>query len=97
MLSYINKSLLIFTSGNDNTLDLTSPGVIPTRFSKIMNRISINLQMPLLLKYTGEERSILIKVTEAKSLNDIEEIVKDIPLVPRVGHQSYIYIALSKL
>lgn len=97
MLSYINIFLLIFTSDNDNTLDLTSPGVIPARFSKIMNRISVNLQMPLLLKYTGEERSILIKVTKAKSLNDIEEIVKDIPLVPRVGHQSYIYIALSKL
>ena len=62
-----------------------------------MNRISVNLQMPLLLKYTGEERSIFIKVTKAKSLNDIEEIVKDITLVPRVGHQSYIYIALSKL
>ncbi|RCI01704.1 hypothetical protein CU098_009908 [Rhizopus stolonifer] len=45
--------------GNDNTLDLVSPGVIPVRFAKV--------------------------------------IVKDIPLVSRVGLQSYIYIVLSKL
>ncbi|KAI8643145.1 hypothetical protein BD408DRAFT_442847 [Parasitella parasitica] len=83
--------------GNDNMLDLVFPGVIPVRFASIMKRISDDLQMPLSLKYTENERSILIKVIKAASLHDIEVIVKDIPLVPRVGLQSYLYIALSKL
>ncbi|KAI7892852.1 uncharacterized protein EV154DRAFT_503773 [Mucor mucedo] len=83
--------------GNDNTLDLVSPGTIPARFKSIIKRISVDLQIPLSLKYTRSERAILVKVIKATSLHDVEVIVKDIPLVPRVGLQSYIYIALSKL
>lgn len=94
---YINTFLLTSSSGNDNVLDLVSPGVIPVRFADTIKRVSVDLQMPLSLTYTRDERSILIKVIKATSLHDIEVIVKDIPLVPRVGLQSYVYIALSKL
>jgi hypothetical protein len=79
-------------------LDLVRPGVVVIRFASIRKRISVDLQTPLSLKYTRNERSILIKVIKAtSSLHDIEVIVKDIPLVSRAGLQSYIYIALSKL
>ncbi|KAG1448620.1 hypothetical protein G6F56_008890 [Rhizopus delemar] len=83
--------------GKNNTLDLTSPGAIPVHFAKAMTHLSSDLQLPLSLTYTTEERAILTKTIRAKSLNDIQGIVKDIRLVPRVGLQSYIYIALSKL
>lgn len=63
-------------------LDLVSPGVIPVRFASIGKQISVDLQIPLSLKYTKNERPILVKVIETTSLYDIEVIVKDIPQVP---------------
>lgn len=94
---YLLTPPFMFTSGKNNTLDLTSPGAIPVHFAKAMTHLSSDLQLPLSLTYTTEERAILTKTIRAKSLNDIQGIVKDIRLVPRVGLQSYIYIALSKL
>ena len=94
---YLLTPPFMFTSGKNNILDLTSPGAIPVRFAKAMTHISSDLQLPLSLTYTREERAILTKTIRAKSLNDIQDIVKNIQLVPRVGLQSYIYIALSKL
>lgn len=94
---YLLTPPFMFISGKNNILDLTSPGAIPVRFAKAMTRLSSDLQLPLSLTYTTEERAILTKTIRAKSLNDIQDIVKDIRLVPRAGLQSYIYIALSKL
>ncbi|KAG2198877.1 hypothetical protein INT47_010282 [Mucor saturninus] len=70
---YLLTPPFMFTSGQNNILDLTSPGAIPIRFAKAMIHLSSDLQLPLSLTYTTEERAILTKTIRAKSLIDIQD------------------------
>lgn len=74
-------------------MDLSSPGIIPVRFKKAMKEIVRDMDIPFKVVCTKEERMILIKVSVATSLEELESVVKSIVLVPRVGLQS----SLSKL
>lgn len=78
-------------------MDLVSPGLIPSRFEKEMKDIVRDLNIPLKLVCSREERAILIKASEAISLKQIETVIKSIMLVPRVGLKSYLFISLSKM
>ncbi|CAO0792965.1 unnamed protein product [Mucor circinelloides] len=69
-------------NGEGNILDLVSPGLIPSRFEKEMKDIVRDLNIPLKLVCSREERAILIKASEAISLKQIETVIKSIMLVP---------------
>ncbi|KAL9551525.1 hypothetical protein MBANPS3_004222 [Mucor bainieri] len=84
-------------SGSHNTLDLASPGSIPKRFKGEIQKISKKLGSTLALTANAQERQLLIRFSNAKSLEDIDSLVKSIPLVPQTGSFTFLSIALTKL
>ncbi|KAI9343669.1 hypothetical protein BD770DRAFT_397985 [Pilaira anomala] len=82
---------------SNNILNLASPGLIPERFKVEINKIKKRLQIVLPLAVNEQERQLLIRLSNTKSLEDIEALAKSIPLVPQTGNFIFLSIALTKL
>jgi hypothetical protein len=78
-------------------LNLASPGLIPERFKVEIQKIKKKLEIALSLAANEQERQLLIQFSNTKSLEDIESLVKSIPLVPQTGSFTFLSIALTKL
>jgi hypothetical protein len=84
-------------SGVNDTLDLTIPGLLPARFKNEIEKLATRLNLSLTLAATEDEQRFLLNITKSKTLQDIESLVKGIPLVPQSGPMTYFSIALTKL
>ncbi|KAG0782262.1 hypothetical protein G6F16_005759 [Rhizopus arrhizus] len=88
---------LVGAFGFNNVLNLASPGLVPERFQyEILKRMK-RYQFTLPLAANEKERQFLIQLSNCKSLEDIELLVKNIPLVPPSGSFTFFSIALTKL
>ncbi|KAG0946801.1 hypothetical protein G6F57_007808 [Rhizopus arrhizus] len=88
---------LVGAFGSNNILNLASPGLVPERFQyEILKRMK-RYKFTLPLAANEKERQFLIQLSNCKSLEDIEPLVKNIPLVPPSGSFTFFSIALTKL
>ncbi|KAI8883881.1 hypothetical protein K501DRAFT_248809 [Backusella circina FSU 941] len=88
---------LVGNFGSNNILNLASPGLIPERFQVEIQKIMKKLEIALSLAANEQEKQLLIRFSNTKSLEDIESLVKSIPLVPQTGNFTFLSIALTKL
>ncbi|KAG2221674.1 hypothetical protein INT45_002712 [Circinella minor] len=77
-------------SGNRNRLDFCKPGFFPSRFQKTIPKLQKSLGVPFESAIKKEEREILLNISKADSIDDIEIIIKDIPLVGGSGIQKIV-------
>ncbi|KAI8093946.1 hypothetical protein BDF21DRAFT_448255 [Thamnidium elegans] len=88
---------LVGTFCSNNILNLASPGLIPERFKVEIQKIKKKLEIALSSAANEQEKQLLIRFSNIKSLEDIESLVKSIPLVPQTGGFTFLSLALIKL
>ncbi|KAG2232271.1 hypothetical protein INT48_001556 [Thamnidium elegans] len=88
---------LVGTFCSNNILNLASPGLIPERFKVEIQKIKKKLEIALSSAANEQEKQLLIRFSNIKSLEDIESLVKSIPLVPQTGGFTFLSLALTKL
>ncbi|KAG1138085.1 hypothetical protein G6F38_010821 [Rhizopus arrhizus] len=88
---------LVDAFGLNNVLNLASPRLVPERFQYEILKIMKRYKFTLSLTANEKERQLLIQLSKCKSLEDIEPLVKSIPLVPPSGSFTFFSIALTKL
>ncbi|KAI8142005.1 hypothetical protein BJV82DRAFT_616746 [Fennellomyces sp. T-0311] len=81
----------------DNRLDITSKGVFPARLAKIHRSIKSNYFVPVQLAIKWEERQVLLRLAKSTSLQDVEDLIKSIPLVSGTEMEKFMFLALTKL
>ncbi|KAI9278745.1 hypothetical protein BDA99DRAFT_600352 [Phascolomyces articulosus] len=74
-------------SGNRNRLGFCKPGFFLNRFQKTIPKLQKLLDVPLEIVIKKEECEILLNISKADFINDIEIIMKNISLVGGSGIQ----------
>ncbi|ORE06617.1 hypothetical protein BCV72DRAFT_241865 [Rhizopus microsporus var. microsporus] len=76
---------LVGAFGSNNILNFASPGLNPERFQVEIRKIMKRQKFALSLTANEQERQLLIRFSNSKSLEDIESLIKSIPPVPQTA------------